>query len=101
MNMDFTQKERVSLWISRILGLVVCGLLIAFLLLYYFNNIDFNLFLVAMLGLSGMMFFISAKFLRIKSNRFWTYFSVVVAIGFILACAVVLIIFCVNGQFQI
>ena len=100
MELKLTSIEKKRLWISRISGIIVCGLLIAFLLLYYFGNIDFNMFLIAVLGLSSVIFFTAASFLAIKSTRFWMYFSYFMAILFVLAFLVVLILFCTNGTFQ-
>lgn len=100
MELNITKKEKKTLWISRIAGIIVCGLLIAFLLLYYFGNIDFNMFLLAMLGLCSIIFFVASSFLAIKSTPFWMYFSFIMAILFVLAFIVVLIVFCTNGTFQ-
>ena len=100
MEAKLTKAEKIRLWSARIVGIFACGLLVAFLVLYYIGKIDSSMFTIAMLGLSGVVLFVASSFLAIKSTQFWMSFCFVLAILFIIAFVTVLIVFSVNGTIQ-
>ena len=86
---ELTSKQIRKLWISRVFGILLSSALLCFLILFYLKIIDANMLLLGIFSASAFIFVLSARFMAIKSNYFWTCFSY--ALGLI--CLIAFVVF--------